>query len=180
MQRNCIRRDTQLDHFKPNDLALANRGFSGYVLTAILFLRHVKCLCRLHQSRPTDFRKGGRLGNDDSPQTWQKPLRKPCYLPMSLWKRIGNVEVRQWGQSMVSLTPNPIPIHGGYVTVNTVAASREGALKQKKSNPQKTSALSKRHSRLTPCSAMVVWAFNQGRGPARECDHYLRGTTNLP
>jgi glutamate synthase (NADPH) small chain len=26
----------------------------------------------------------------------------------------------------------------------------------------------------------VVWAFNEGRGAARECDRYLMGRTNLP
>src|ERR1044071_59396 len=28
--------------------------------------------------------------------------------------------------------------------------------------------------------SLVVWAFNEGRGAARECDRYLMGATNLP
>jgi len=28
--------------------------------------------------------------------------------------------------------------------------------------------------------SLVVWAFNEGRGAARECDRYLIGSTNLP
>ena len=28
--------------------------------------------------------------------------------------------------------------------------------------------------------SLVVWAFNEGRGAARECDCYLMGYTNLP
>jgi len=28
--------------------------------------------------------------------------------------------------------------------------------------------------------SLVVWAFNEGRGAARECDRYLMGNTNLP
>ena len=28
--------------------------------------------------------------------------------------------------------------------------------------------------------SLVVWAFNEGRGAARECDRYLSGYTNLP
>jgi glutamate synthase (NADPH/NADH) small chain len=28
--------------------------------------------------------------------------------------------------------------------------------------------------------SLVVWAFNEGRGAARECDRYLMGTTGLP
>src|SRR5262249_36828879 len=28
--------------------------------------------------------------------------------------------------------------------------------------------------------SLVVWAINEGRGAARECDRYLMGTSNLP
>jgi glutamate synthase (NADPH/NADH) small chain len=28
--------------------------------------------------------------------------------------------------------------------------------------------------------SLIVWAFNEGRGAARECDRYLMGSTNLP
>src|SRR5207244_8479219 len=28
--------------------------------------------------------------------------------------------------------------------------------------------------------SLIVWAFNEGRGAARECDRYLMGQTNLP
>jgi glutamate synthase (NADPH/NADH) small chain len=28
--------------------------------------------------------------------------------------------------------------------------------------------------------SLVVWAFNEGRGAARECDRYLMGATHLP
>jgi glutamate synthase (NADPH/NADH) small chain len=28
--------------------------------------------------------------------------------------------------------------------------------------------------------SLVVWAINEGRGAARECDRYLMGRTNLP
>jgi glutamate synthase (NADPH/NADH) small chain len=28
--------------------------------------------------------------------------------------------------------------------------------------------------------SLVVWAFNEGRGAARECDRYLMGGTSLP
>jgi glutamate synthase (NADPH/NADH) small chain len=28
--------------------------------------------------------------------------------------------------------------------------------------------------------SLVVWAINEGRGAARECDRYLMGSTNLP
>ena len=28
--------------------------------------------------------------------------------------------------------------------------------------------------------SLIVWAFNEGRGAARECDRYLMGHTDLP
>jgi glutamate synthase (NADPH/NADH) small chain len=28
--------------------------------------------------------------------------------------------------------------------------------------------------------SLVVWAINEGRGAARECDRFLMGTTELP
>ncbi len=28
--------------------------------------------------------------------------------------------------------------------------------------------------------SLVVWAINEGRGAARECDRFLKGVTNLP
>ncbi len=28
--------------------------------------------------------------------------------------------------------------------------------------------------------SLIVWAFNEGRGAARECDLYLMGATDLP
>lgn len=77
-----------LDHFKPRDLAVADRGFSSYVLMALLLLRGVGSLFRLHQARAADFRKGKRLGPNDRLFTWSKPQQKPSYLPKSLWKLI--------------------------------------------------------------------------------------------
>ena len=51
-----------LDPFKAGDLALADRGFSSYTLLGLLFLRAVQSLLRLPQARPSDLRKGKRLG----------------------------------------------------------------------------------------------------------------------
>mgnify|MGYP000908900548 CR=1 FL=1 len=79
---------TLLDHFKPRDLAVADRGFSSYVLIALLQLRQVQSLFRLHQARRADLRKGKRLGKNDRLLTWRKPQLKPRYLPNTLWKRI--------------------------------------------------------------------------------------------
>jgi hypothetical protein len=77
-----------LDCFKPRDLVIADRGFCNFVLLALLLLRGVGSLFRLHQARHIDWRKGKRLGKDDRLFTWSKPLLKPHYLPHYLWKRI--------------------------------------------------------------------------------------------
>ena len=72
-----------LDQFKPGDLALADRGFCTYVLLALLFLRSVSSVFRLHQARPADLRKGKRLGKNDRLFTWPKPyqlLNRPRHL----------------------------------------------------------------------------------------------------
>jgi len=77
-----------IDTFQPGDLALADRGFSTYTLMALLWLRHVLSLFRLHHARPKDFRKGKRLGKNDRLLLWPKPAdwQKPRYLPKALWQ----------------------------------------------------------------------------------------------
>src|SRR5208283_645644 len=77
-----------LDSFKPGDLVLADRGFSTYTLMALLWLRHVFSVFRLHHARPKDFRKGKRLGKNDRLLRWPKPAdwQKPRYLPKALWQ----------------------------------------------------------------------------------------------
>jgi len=79
-----------LDQFKPGDLALADRGFSCYTLLALLSLKKVPALFRLHQARSGDLRRGKRLGKHDRLLVWKKPHnweRRP-YLPLALWRRI--------------------------------------------------------------------------------------------
>lgn len=77
-----------LDQFKPGDLAMADRGFCSYVLLALLLLRGVPSLLRLHEARPADLRRGKRLGKNDRLLTWLKPYQKPRWLPQSWWKKI--------------------------------------------------------------------------------------------
>src|SRR6266487_3727307 len=77
-----------LDQFKAGDLAVADRGFSSYVLLALFDLRSVACLFRLHQARPADLRQGKRLGKNDRLVLWHKPQQKPRWLPQSCWKKI--------------------------------------------------------------------------------------------
>jgi IS4 transposase len=77
-----------LEQFKAGDLAVADRGFSSYVLLALFCLRRVACLFRLHQARPPDLRRGQRLGQNDRLVRWPKPKQKPRWLPQSWWKKI--------------------------------------------------------------------------------------------
>ena len=77
-----------LDHFKARDLVVADRGFCNFVLIALLLLRGVGSLFRLHQARRIDWRKGKRLGKNDRLFTWSKPPNKPRYLPHCLWKLV--------------------------------------------------------------------------------------------
>jgi hypothetical protein len=77
-----------LDQFKRGDLAVADRGFCSYVLLALLLRRAVHALFRLHHSRPSDLRKGQRLGKNDRLFTWRKPNQRPRWLPQSWWKKI--------------------------------------------------------------------------------------------
>jgi len=77
-----------IDHFKARDLVIADRGFCNFVLIALLLLRGVGSLFRLHQSRLIDWRKGKRLGKNDRLFTWSRPPKKPRYLPHFLWKLV--------------------------------------------------------------------------------------------
>src|SRR6266516_2014865 len=67
------------------------RGFCSYVLLALLLLlRGVPSVFRLHHSRPSDLRKGKRLGKNDRLMLWRKPWpwQRPRYLPKALWNPI--------------------------------------------------------------------------------------------
>ena len=77
-----------IDTFKPGDLALADRGFSTYTLMALLWLRQVQSLFRLHHARPHDFRQGKRLGKNDRLLRWRKPddWQRPGYMAKLLWR----------------------------------------------------------------------------------------------
>lgn len=77
-----------LDQFRRGDVAVADRGFSSYVLLALLLARGVFSVFRLHQARPADLRQGKRLGKNDRLFTWLKPPEKPRWLPHCWWKRI--------------------------------------------------------------------------------------------
>lgn len=60
---------------KEGDVVLADRCFSGWFDLALLRQRGAHVVVRKHQMRPTDFRRGQRLGKDDHLVCWEKPAR---------------------------------------------------------------------------------------------------------
>lgn len=87
-----------------DDVVLADRIYGGWFDIALLKQRKVHCVVRKHQSRPTDFRRGTRLGHDDHLVRWQKPQRPPWMskrqyrkLPKELVLREVRVRVEQKG-----------------------------------------------------------------------------------
>lgn len=64
-----------LDSFQPGDVAVFDRYYGSYMMLAMLTLRGVDACARLHQMRPSDFRRGKRLGKYDRLVTWQRPKR---------------------------------------------------------------------------------------------------------
>ena len=56
-------------------------------MLAILRLSGVHFCTRLHQRRPSDFRRGQRLGRDDHWVTWPRPKR-PSWISEELYERI--------------------------------------------------------------------------------------------
>jgi hypothetical protein len=75
----------RLDLFKPGDLALADRGFCNYVLLALLPLRAVAALFRLHRRRPADLRKACvfRSYSDSDFGVIRTPIPKSIRTPIS-------------------------------------------------------------------------------------------------
>lgn len=91
----------QFGLFNPGDVALTDRGFCSYSSIAELLAKGVDTVMRIHHNRPTDFRKGKRLGLKDRLVTWTKPRYRPKgftkrqwnALPESLTLRILHIQV---------------------------------------------------------------------------------------
>ena len=61
--------------FEPGDVSLGDRYYGSYFDIALLNRRGVDSVCRLHQLRVSDFRRGRRLGKEDHVVTWVRPAR---------------------------------------------------------------------------------------------------------
>ena len=56
--------------YRPGDVSLGDRYYSSYFDIALLKRRGVDSVCRLHQARVSDYRRGRRLGKEDHVVTW--------------------------------------------------------------------------------------------------------------
>jgi hypothetical protein len=99
---------------RDGDVVLADRYFSGWFDLALWQQRGVDGVIRKHQLRPTDFRKGHRLGCGDQLACWHKPARpdwmseaQHASLPTFMMLREVRVRVEQRGfrtQELVVVT----------------------------------------------------------------------------
>ena len=76
-----------LDGLHEGDLVVFDRYFCSYMMLALLQGRSVQACTRLHQRRPSDFRRGRRLGEYDHLVTWTRPER-PEWMPEDLYTQI--------------------------------------------------------------------------------------------
>jgi hypothetical protein len=68
-----------LEHFGPDDVVVADRGFCSYTDIARLAGRGADVVFRLHHARPSDFRRGRRLGHEDCLIAWARPKWIPSF-----------------------------------------------------------------------------------------------------
>jgi putative transposase len=64
-----------LETFERNEVVVFDRYYCSFMMLALLSLRGIHVCTRRHQSRPTDFRRGRRLGPGDHLITWTRPPR---------------------------------------------------------------------------------------------------------
>ena len=76
------------DKFQPGDISLGDRAFGDYVSLALLPLRGVDVVARLHQSRKPDRRKGLALGSHDHLHVFTRGKTPPKYLPLCEWLQV--------------------------------------------------------------------------------------------
>ena len=75
-------------------MSLGDRYYGSYLDMALLKARGVDSVCRLHQQRVTDFRRGRRLGKEDHIVSWAKPDR-PDWMDEATYESLpGEMEVR--------------------------------------------------------------------------------------
>jgi len=69
------------DNLQAGDILLADRYYCSYWELALLAQRGCDVVCRMHQRRRVDFRRGRRLGPSDHVVRWAKPQRPEWLTP---------------------------------------------------------------------------------------------------
>lgn len=64
----------------PGEVLLADRYYGCYRVLALVRRQEAHAVCRLHASRPADFRRSQRLGRWDRLVTWTRPKELPAGL----------------------------------------------------------------------------------------------------
>ena len=72
----------------PGDIAMGDRAFGAFVSLAVLPLRGVDVVSRLHQGRRFNRRKARKLGPAEWLVTWQRPPHRPDYLSAADWAQV--------------------------------------------------------------------------------------------
>jgi hypothetical protein len=76
------------------DVSLGDRYYGSYFDIALLKRRGADSVCRLHQLRVTDYRRGRRTGREDHVVSWAKPDR-PEWMDKATYESLpGEMEVR--------------------------------------------------------------------------------------
>jgi len=77
------------------DILMGDRQFGAYVLVALLPLRGVDVVSRLHQGRRFNRRNAKKIGPSQWLVTWTKPYKQPDYLTPEEWSAApGQITVR--------------------------------------------------------------------------------------
>ena len=76
-----------LDCLDTGDVVVFDRYYCSFMMLALLQRRGVDVCTRLHQCRPSDFRRGRRLGPYDHRVTWTRPDR-PAWMSREQYEQI--------------------------------------------------------------------------------------------
>jgi putative transposase len=79
---------TLLDTFEENDVVVFDRHYCSFLMLALLSQRGLHVCVRRHQCRPSDFRRGRRLGPGDHLITWTRPEKPPQWMAKEQYDQI--------------------------------------------------------------------------------------------
>ena len=80
---------------KSGDVAMGDRAFGSYAVLALLPMRGVDVVARLHQRRLFDKGRARKIGPSDWIATWIRPLQRPGYIDEEEWRSMPErIEVR--------------------------------------------------------------------------------------